>query len=104
MSAQTRRVREWAFPERGRPAPGEIVTVGPAARAVLLGLCLHANGAAVTWVSAPTLARGLELDERTVRRALGRLESAGLISGRREPGKPTVWTVHAAQTPALCPG
>jgi DNA-binding transcriptional ArsR family regulator len=104
MSAQTRRVREWAFPERGRPAPGEVVRVGAAARAVLLGLTIHLNGAAVTWVSAPALARGLELDERTVRRALGRLESAGLITGRRESGKPTVWTVHVAQTPGAVPG
>lgn len=94
------RLRAWMFPEHGHPAPGEAIVVGPTARAVLVALWLHANGAGVTWVSAPTIAVGLELDEKTVRTAFQRLERAGLIAGERRPGKSTVWTL----TPDTAPG
>jgi DNA-binding transcriptional regulator PaaX len=93
MRPAAHRLREWMFPERGQPAPGERVVVGSTARAVLLALNVHVNGAGVTWVSAPTIAVGLELSERTVREAFGRLERTGLISGEHRAGRATIWTV-----------
>lgn len=56
-----------------------------AASAKLVAFCVAewVNADGIGWVSTPTLAEGVALSAATVRRALGRLERAGLLE--REP-------------------
>jgi DNA-binding transcriptional MocR family regulator len=49
----------------------------------------------------PTIARLARISERSVERALKRLEKAGLIRGKRRSGKATIWTLDMTPDTAL---
>lgn len=55
-------------------------TGSPSAKSVLVCLAQYANRECLCWPSITRLAADTELDERTVQRALRRLETIGLVS------------------------
>lgn len=68
------------------------------ARSVLLALSSFANRDGDAWPSRTTLARITGYDPRSVTRALGELELAGVIARRDRSGSSTVWRFPVAST------
>lgn len=92
-----------------RPSPATVLSAGERARAVaeaLLGLADDAGGVEV---SQAALAAAAGMDRRTLGRAMGRLEDAGLVSVEEEatPNSPAVYDVgrlvEAAAAEGLVP-
>ena len=63
----------------------------PGAKLTLLALASYANGEHVAWPSQETLAANTEQSADSVQRHIKLLESAGLISIERRPGKRGQW-------------
>jgi hypothetical protein len=78
-------------------AAGRLTT---AQRAVLVVVARHAGeSSAGARISQATIAEATDLVDRSVRRALDRLEAMGLIAGESRPGKTTVWALNLDWTP-----
>jgi len=60
-------------------------TIGIDGFAVYMALCQYANEASQAWPSISTLAKQLDAAPNTIRKALGKLEDAGLISVTERP-------------------
>ena len=63
--------------------------IDPVARRVLVAIAHHTNAEGHAWPSVATLALETAHHEGTVRKALGRLEAAGLVTVLRSPGRRT---------------
>ena len=70
-------------------------------RAVLAVLVIHTNDDGVAWPSLTTIANASGLGRSTVVRALGQLESLGLVNRTSNPPQPTRYTVPFWDRPAL---
>jgi hypothetical protein len=77
---------------RAYPRTGKAIKSGP--KFILCLLADTSRDDARAWPSVGTLAADSGMSERAVQAALRVLESGGLISGERAPGKVTVWTLH----------
>ncbi len=93
MSRRTIDRWEWAC----YVAAGRLTT---AQRAVLVIVARHArDDGSGSRVSQTTISEAADLVDRSVRRALTRLERMGLVAGEVRPGKTTIWSLNFAWTP-----
>ena len=82
--------RDWAY-SQALAAP---------AKPVLVALAEHVSGEGrECWPSVSRLARMTGYAERTVRRALRALESAGLVRVEQRAGRPALYSLSLSTTP-----
>jgi hypothetical protein len=74
----------------------------PGDKLVLLALADNASDEGHCFPSIATITRRCQFNERTIQRALSRLEAGGHLSRRMRPGRSTLYSIHprAAEPPA----
>lgn len=72
-----------------------------AQRSVFVMLAMRASVDGDCWASAATIGADCGYDERTARRMMDALATAGAIVGRARPGQTTVWRLHPEAIPCV---